>query len=149
MQLLGAQADRVQGALVTVDPERDTDAIVDAYVKGFDPRFTGMRFDAATTAAIAREFRVAYSQTPLPNSKLGDAIDHTALSYMFDPHGRVRLVARHEQPAGRSPRICAGCCVKAEAVWAPGACSGVQVTRADAAHRWCWAADNRGGTAQR
>ncbi|GAB4483134.1 MAG: SCO family protein [Burkholderiaceae bacterium] len=99
MRRLGALGDRVQAVFVTVDPERDTDAIVDAYAKGFDPRFVGLRFDAATTAAIAREFRVVYTKAPLPDSRLGYAIDHTALSYVFDPQGRIRLVVRHEQTA--------------------------------------------------
>ena len=39
MKKLGADADRVQVLLITVDPERDTPDILKQYVTAFDPRF--------------------------------------------------------------------------------------------------------------
>ncbi|XQU68677.1 hypothetical protein OJJOAM_001408 [Cupriavidus sp. H18C1] len=43
MEQLGPDADRVQVLFITVDPERDTQALLAQYVPAFDPRFLGMR----------------------------------------------------------------------------------------------------------
>jgi protein SCO1/2 len=97
MQLLASDADRVQVIFISVDPERDSDEILRAYTAGFDPRFTGWRFDLATTARLAREFKVFYSKVPLKDSALEYTIDHTALTFVFDARGQIRLAVRHEQ----------------------------------------------------
>ena len=49
MKRLGADADRVQVLFVTVDPERDTPALLAQYVPAFDPRFLGLYGDADAT----------------------------------------------------------------------------------------------------
>ncbi|MEP6944107.1 MAG: SCO family protein, partial [Betaproteobacteria bacterium] len=46
MQTLGADAARVQVLFVTVDPERDTPALLAQYVPAFNPAFVGLRGDA-------------------------------------------------------------------------------------------------------
>jgi protein SCO1/2 len=93
-KLLGEDANRVQVLLVTVDPERDTQAVLADYVPRFHPGFIGLRGDAATTAAVARDFKVFY--TKQPGSAPGDyGIDHSTSSYAFDPQGRLRLVIRY------------------------------------------------------
>jgi protein SCO1/2 len=93
MDLLGPEADRVQVLFVTVDPERDTPEVLADYVPWFDPRFRGLRGDAAQTLAVAREFRVFFSKVPAQSG--GYSIDHTATSYAYDPRGRLRLLIRH------------------------------------------------------
>jgi protein SCO1/2 len=94
MRLLGAEADRVQVLFVTVDPERDTQGVMQAYVPWFDARFLGLRGDAAATLAAAQEFRVFYAKVK-GNSALDYSIDHSATSYAFDPQGRIRLLIKH------------------------------------------------------
>ena len=42
MKRLGPDADRVQVLFITVDPERDTPALLRQYVPSFDPRFLGL-----------------------------------------------------------------------------------------------------------
>jgi protein SCO1 len=94
MKELGPLADRVQVLFVTVDPERDTKALLAQYVPAFDPRFLGLVGDAAATAKVAKEFRVYYakSEGKTPGSY---SMDHTAGSYVFDPDGKVRLFLHH------------------------------------------------------
>jgi len=41
-------------------------------------------------AALAREFKIFYRQTPGPIEN-SYTLDHTAASYMYDPQGRLRL----------------------------------------------------------
>src|SRR4030095_6112122 len=66
MKKLGADADRVQVLFVTVDPERDTPALLSQYVPAFDPRFVGLSGDAAATERVAKEFKVIYQKQPGP-----------------------------------------------------------------------------------
>ena len=56
-----------------------------------------MRTGAQTVAAMAKAYRVYYKKVPL--SEGGYTMDHTALSYLFDREGRIRVVLRHEQTA--------------------------------------------------
>jgi protein SCO1/2 len=96
MKRLGADADRVQVLFVTVDPERDTAALLKQYVPAFDPRFLGLRGDAAATARTAKEFKIIYEKVPgaTPGSY---TMDHSAGSYVFDPQGRLRLYVANGQ----------------------------------------------------
>ncbi len=97
MQKLGSDAGRVQVLFVTLDPERDTPAVLAQYVPGFDPSFVGLRGDEAATLRTAKDFKVFYQRTPGP-TPTSYTIDHTAGTYVFDPAGRVRLFLRQGQP---------------------------------------------------
>jgi protein SCO1/2 len=93
-QKLGADADKLQVLFVTVDPERDTQAILAGYVPAFDKSFVGLYADAAATKALADKFKVFYAKAP--NKDGSDyTIDHTAASYVLDAKGNVRLFVRH------------------------------------------------------
>ncbi len=98
MKQLGADADKVQVLFVTIDPERDTQALLASYVPAFDPRFLGLYGDKAATEKVAKEFKVFYQKVP---GKTADSytMDHTAGSYVFDPQGRIRLFLRNGQGA--------------------------------------------------
>jgi protein SCO1/2 len=97
MSILGPQSDKVQVLFVTVDPQRDTAAILKQYVPAFDPRFLGLRpADDAALEKVAKDFKIYYKKVPgiSPGSY---TIDHTAGSYAFDPDGRLRLYIKHAQ----------------------------------------------------
>jgi len=81
---------------VTIDPERDTPDLLRNYVHAFDPSFLGLRADLATTAATAKRFHAFYTKVPTGDSY---TMDHTTITYAFDPAGRVRLAMRQEQDA--------------------------------------------------
>ncbi|HTD06054.1 SCO family protein [Undibacterium sp.] len=98
MKQLGPQADKVQVLFVTIDPERDTRALLASYVPAFDPRFLGLYGDKAATEKVAKEFKVFYQKVP-GNTPDSYTMDHTAGSYVFDPQGRIRLFLRHGQGA--------------------------------------------------
>ena len=98
MKRLGPDADLVQVLFVTVDPERDTQAVLAPYVTAFDPRFVGLYGDRDETARTAREFKVFYQKVPGRTPETY-GIDHTAASYVIDAKGRLRLYVRHQQTA--------------------------------------------------
>lgn len=97
MTLLGPQSDKVQVLFVTVDPERDTAAILKQYVPSFDSRFLGLRpADEAALENVAKDFKIYYKKVPGKNSG-SYTMDHMAGSYAFDPQGRLRLYIKHAQ----------------------------------------------------
>jgi protein SCO1/2 len=97
MTILGPQSDKVQVLFVTVDPQRDTAAILKQYVPAFDPRFLGLRpADDAALEKVAKDFKIYYKK--VPGVSAGSyTMDHTAGSYAFDPEGRLRLYIKHAQ----------------------------------------------------
>ncbi|MFM0386155.1 SCO family protein [Paraburkholderia dipogonis] len=100
LQQLGPEdAKRVQVLFVTVDPDRDTPALLAQYVPAFNSTFVGLRpADQAQLTKITKDFRVYYAKVP---GKTADSytMDHTAASYVFDPDGKLRLFARDGQGA--------------------------------------------------
>ncbi|MBN8438498.1 MAG: SCO family protein [Candidatus Accumulibacter sp.] len=91
---LGNDAGRVQVIFVTLDPARDTPQVLAEYVTAFHPSFVGLRGDEATTAVVARDFKVFYAKQA--GSTAGTySLDHSTGSYAYDPEGRLRLLIRH------------------------------------------------------
>ena len=97
MTLLGPKSDKVQVLFVTVDPDRDTAAILKQYVPSFDSRFLGLRpADEAALEKVTKDFNIYYKK--VPGSSPGSyTMDHSAGSYAFDPEGRLRLYIKHAQ----------------------------------------------------
>ena len=83
---LGPDGDRVRALFVTVDPERDTPAVLKDYLSSFDPRLTGLTGDAEAIASMAKGYRVYYRKVPTDGG--GYTMDHTALVYLMDKGGR-------------------------------------------------------------
>ena len=94
LSALGDAASRVQVLFVTLDPTRDSAQLLAEYVTAFHPSFIGLHGDEATTAAVAKDFKVFYARQAgtTPGSY---SIDHSTGSYVFDPQGRLRLLVRH------------------------------------------------------
>lgn len=97
MTLLGPKSDKVQVLFVTVDPDRDTAAILKQYVPSFDSRFLGLRpADEVALEKVTKDFKIYYKK--VPGSNPGSyTMDHSAGSYAFDPEGRLRLYIKHAQ----------------------------------------------------
>jgi protein SCO1 len=93
-QLLGADADKLQAIFITVDPERDTPALLKAYMSNFDPTFLALRPTPEQLPQVAKDFKIYYKKVDgkTPGSY---TMDHSAGSYVFDTQGRVRLYNRY------------------------------------------------------
>jgi protein SCO1/2 len=94
---LGKDAERMQVLFITVDPERDTPALLAKYVPAFNPAFLGLYGDAAATLRTAKEFKVFFQKQPVSGG--GYSVDHSAGTYLYDTAGRVRLFASYGQGA--------------------------------------------------
>jgi protein SCO1 len=86
LRVLGSDADRTRALFITVDPERDTPAVMKDYLSSFDPHLSGLTGDPAGIAAVAKAYRVYYKK--VPSDQGGYTMDHTAIVYLMDKEGR-------------------------------------------------------------
>lgn len=93
LKQLGDDAKRVQVLFITVDPERDTQALLAQYMPTFHPGFLGLYGDIAQTTATAREYKIVYEKRP--NAKGSYTVDHSAGTFIYDQRGRLRLFASY------------------------------------------------------
>jgi protein SCO1 len=91
---LGAGGAKVQPVFVTVDPERDTPAVLKEYVKPFGADIVALRGTLEQTQDAARSFKVFFAKNP-GKTEGSYTVDHTAGSYVFDAKGQVRLFVRY------------------------------------------------------
>ncbi|PKO47843.1 MAG: SCO family protein [Betaproteobacteria bacterium HGW-Betaproteobacteria-22] len=89
-KLLGARANELQVIFVTVDPERDTQQVLAAYVPAFDAGFIGLRGSMEETATVLKDFKIFAAKVE-NKGRSGYTIDHSAGIYVFDKTGQVRL----------------------------------------------------------
>ncbi len=95
---LGPDADRIETAFVTVDPQRDTPAVLPAYLSSFVDDGHALRVEDPAVLETAETAFLA-SSTITPNDDGTYEVSHTAFSSIVDDQGTV--VA--EWPFGISP----------------------------------------------
>ena len=83
---LGPDADKVNALFVTVDPERDTPAVMKDYLGSFDPHVRGLTGTPEEIAQIAKGYRVYYKKVPQGDNDY--TMDHTAIVYLMDKDGK-------------------------------------------------------------
>ena len=85
---LGAKAARVQPLFVTVDPQRDTPAVLRTYTAVFSPRLIALTGTQEQIAAIEKEYRVYAAVHRTGNGSNDYTMDHSSIIYLMDPDGR-------------------------------------------------------------
>jgi protein SCO1/2 len=86
MRKLGPDADRVGVLFITVDPGRDTPALIKDYLASFDPHLRGLTGDQAAIDQAVKDYRVYAKKVPLQGSDY--TMDHTAIVYLMDKDGQ-------------------------------------------------------------
>jgi len=99
MKQLGNRANEVQVLFVTVDPERDTPAVLAGYVPHFDPRFVGLTGTPAEVSKVTEQFKVVAQKQPSQGG--GYTVDHSAGSYLFDRAGLLRAYEPYGTSVGQ------------------------------------------------
>jgi len=93
---LGADADKVNVILVSVDPERDTPEVLASYLQAFDPRITGLTGTAEQLADFAKRYRVFYEKVQGEGSSY--TMNHTSGVLLFDAHGNFQSIVDGHEP---------------------------------------------------
>lgn len=91
-EALGKRAQDVAMLFVTVDPERDTPGRLKEYVSHFGPGITGVTGDPDAVGQVLKAYGVYARKVPVANSATGYLMDHSAMVYLIDPHGRMRVL---------------------------------------------------------
>lgn len=81
-----ALAAKIQPIFITVDPKRDTPAVLSQFVRAFHNDLIGLTGSEAEIAAAAKEYAVIYS---VEDGGKGDSylVSHMQLPYLIDPDG--------------------------------------------------------------
>jgi protein SCO1/2 len=93
-RLLGPDGARLQGLFISIDPERDTPEIMQAYLASFDPTFLALYAAPQALPDLAKSYRIYYKKVE-GKTPTSYTLDHSAGSYVYDPQGRIRLYHRY------------------------------------------------------
>ncbi|NNM56102.1 SCO family protein [Acidocella sp.] len=88
LKQMGDAAAKVRVVFVTVDPDRDTPAVLAKYTSQFGPNFVGLRGTADQLYALARRYRVVFSVSKTPVY----TVSHSAAVYVFNARGKPQFI---------------------------------------------------------
>lgn len=92
---MGPDAAKVKVIFVTVDPDRDTEAVLAQYVALFGGNITGLRGTADQLFELARNYRVVFSVSKKPDY----TVTHSSAVYVFNAEGKPEfIIAGLDQP---------------------------------------------------
>ncbi|TCT03127.1 SCO family protein [Paralcaligenes ureilyticus] len=98
MSLLKGDAKKVQVVMITVDPERDTGAIMDTYVKAFNPSFVGLTGSPDQLHKTAQSFKAYYAKASGGTAD-SYSMNHSSSFYILDQTGEARVLLNGNAPA--------------------------------------------------
>jgi len=88
LDALGAKANDVAPIFITVDPARDTPAVMQRYAAAFSPRLIGLTGTAVEIGHVEKEYHV-YAEKHVTGPGLNDyGMDHSSVIYVMGPDGR-------------------------------------------------------------
>ncbi len=89
-------AAKIVPVFVTVDPARDTPAVLKQFVTAFHPRMVGLTGTEAQIAKIKTEYAV-YSSKGDASPGGGYLVNHSRQAYLMDPDGKPLALLPQEQ----------------------------------------------------
>lgn len=92
------EKERVRFVFVTVDPQRDSRERLEEYINLFDPEFTALSGELQALQEVWRAYGVYVERVEAPESPVGYWINHTAISYVIDAAGNLRLALFYGMP---------------------------------------------------
>lgn len=93
---LGSAASDVQVLYVTVDPEQDVPAHLEAFLHKFDASFVGGTGTATQLAGVRKDYGISAQKLVTAD---GYAYSHSSFTYLIDRAGKIRAL----MPYGHSP----------------------------------------------
>jgi len=89
---MGPQGRKIVPVFITIDPERDTPALIKTYMEGFGPQFIGLTGTVAEIEQVKTLYRVYGAKKPLDGAKGlegGYGMDHSSVMYLMGPDGKI------------------------------------------------------------
>lgn len=87
---LGERAARLQPVFISIDPQRDTPQVIEAYTQAFDKRILGLTGSEALVRRAAESFRVRYRKVQESGAAPeAYTMDHTAGMFVLGPDGQL------------------------------------------------------------
>ncbi|MDP7545685.1 MAG: SCO family protein [Alphaproteobacteria bacterium] len=87
MERLGQVRSKVQPLMITVDPERDTVAVLADYMANFHPSLIALTGSTAQVKAAAKAYHVFFAKAP-PDEAGDYFMDHSVFIYLMGPDGK-------------------------------------------------------------
>lgn len=82
---------------VSIDPERDTPAILQDYVQHFDPRFHAATSDVETLTRFAANLGAVFEKQSTGDGAMDYTMAHSATIFLINPDGHLAAMARPAQ----------------------------------------------------
>ncbi len=99
LRAMGPKAARVVPVFITVDPARDTPAVMGRYAALFSHRIVALSGSAAEIAKVAGEYHVYYAKHVTGPGPDDYAMDHSSVLYLMGPDGRFIAPLQAEDSA--------------------------------------------------
>ena len=97
LQKMGKSADQVAPLFITIDPARDTPAVVGQYAAAFSPRIEGLTGTPEQIKAVAAEYRVYYAKHVTGPGPGDYSMDHSSILYVMRPNGKFGGIIRADE----------------------------------------------------
>jgi protein SCO1 len=97
MDKLGPAASNIQPLFITVDPKRDTPAVVKQYAAAFGPKIEGLTGTPEEIANVAKVYRVYYAEHRTGTGPNDYSMDHSSVLYLMGPNGDFVAPVRADQ----------------------------------------------------
>ena len=98
-----ALAARVTPVFVSVDPARDTPAVLKQFASNFHPRLVALTGSAADIARTAKQYGIYYAKRE--GTKDGYLVDHSRQIYLMDTDGKPLALLPEGQPGAMADEI--------------------------------------------
>ncbi len=96
-------ARRIVPIFITIDPARDTPAVLKRFVSAFHPRFLGLTGSPAQIAKVAKAYGIYFAKGA--GTADGYLMDHSRQIYLFDPDGRPLALLPEGPPAAIAKEV--------------------------------------------
>ncbi len=93
-----ARAARLQPIFISVDPERDTPAVLKNYVSAFSPKLAGLTGTSGQIAKVAKDFAVIYAKEGDQSATKDYLVSHSRTPFLFGPDGHPIALVPVDNP---------------------------------------------------
>ena len=98
LKALGPEAENVQPLFITIDPERDTVAVMKDYMTLFDKRFVGLTGSRQEVDTVLKDYRI-YAKKVQDEHTNDYTMDHSSFIYLMNANDELIAIYRTEDTA--------------------------------------------------